>query len=74
MSSCACFGPNDAFFFNSPKAWYFSGLPDAVMAILSRQPKIRDVNEMALGPGGTYAVVYQNHEGAMMLGMCNIRG
>ncbi|KAF7341078.1 hypothetical protein MSAN_02093900 [Mycena sanguinolenta] len=49
MAACACFGPNDSYFLNSPNQWSRAGLPEGLNRLFTMQPKLREVHEMALG-------------------------
>lgn len=66
MSTCAAFGPNDSYFLNSPTKWSMAGLPPDVGALFTKQPKIKEVYEMALGPDGSYMVAYLDHTGCRL--------
>ena len=72
MAACACFGPNDSYFMNSPKQWSWRGLPEDLSKLFTTQPKVREVHEMALGPDGSFAAVYTNANGVTMLTRNNL--
>lgn len=64
MSTCATFGPNDSYFLNSPTKWSMAGLPADLGALFTKEPKIKEVYQMALGPDGSYLVAYLDHVGS----------
>ncbi|KAH8894623.1 hypothetical protein GQ53DRAFT_762695 [Thozetella sp. PMI_491] len=63
MSTCIVLGPDNAYFFNAPKRSAFDHLPQDVTELMKRRPQIRDIREMALGPEGSFLVVYIDHNG-----------
>jgi hypothetical protein len=69
MASVICFGPNESYFFNSPTQWSYHNLPPELTNLLMAQPKIREVHEMALGPNGSYLIIYTDARGKQMLCM-----
>ena len=60
MAACVAFGPNDSYFFNSPNKWSKHELPPVITALFTNEPKIKEVHDLALGPDGSYVIVYQN--------------
>ncbi|KAJ5930395.1 hypothetical protein N7466_005888 [Penicillium verhagenii] len=64
MSTCIELGPDNGYFVNAPNRWAFGNLPEGVMELIRQRPQIRDVRTMALGPNGSYLVVYIDHDGS----------
>ena len=60
MATCVAFGPNGSYFFNSPNWWLKHELPPAITALINDKPKTKEVHDLALGPDGSYVIVYQN--------------
>ena len=60
MAACVAFGPNGSYLFNSPIRRLKHELPPAITALINEQPKIKEVHDLALGPDGSYVIVYQN--------------
>ncbi|KAF2095676.1 hypothetical protein NA57DRAFT_79389 [Rhizodiscina lignyota] len=66
-TACAAFGPDSSFLFNSPSKWSFNGIPDGITELMTKAPKAKDILDVALGPDGSYCVVYTNQAGEPML-------
>lgn len=60
---CAAFGPSDSYLFNSPRKWSMCGLPDRVNSLFTIEPKAREIHEIALGPNGSYAIIFSDATG-----------
>lgn len=60
---CAAFGPNDSYFFNSPLKWSMCGLPDRINTLFNTGPKAKEIHEIALGPNGSYAIIFTDQTG-----------
>ncbi|KAJ5623438.1 hypothetical protein N7490_012043 [Penicillium lividum] len=72
MSICIALGPENAYFVHAPKRWAFGNLPEDVMTLLNQQPPITDIREMALGPNGSFLVVYNDSDGTGKLRYRNL--
>lgn len=60
---CAAFGANDSYFFNSPHKWSMCGLPDRIISLFNTEPKAKEIHEIALGPNGSYAIIFSDQTG-----------
>lgn len=60
---CAAFGPENSYFFNSPRKWSMYGLPDRINSLFTTEPKAQQVHEIALGPNGSYAIIFTDATG-----------
>jgi hypothetical protein len=68
MSVCVAFGPNESYLFFSPNYISKSNLPKALDDLFTGPHAVRAVNELALGPDGSFFISFINLQGQK--GLC----
>ncbi|KAI9722999.1 MAG: hypothetical protein M1812_001448 [Candelaria pacifica] len=57
---CFAFGPQNSYLLNCPSKWARNNLPAAIDRLFTKQPPIKDVYELALGPAESYYIGYKD--------------
>jgi hypothetical protein len=60
---CAAFGPYNSYLLNSPRKWSMYGMPDRINCLFTTEPKAKSIHDIALGPNGSYAIVFTDQTG-----------
>ncbi|KAL6705231.1 hypothetical protein ACN47E_007191 [Coniothyrium glycines] len=59
-------GEKETYFFNTPTHWAWHNLPADIEALFTKQPPLRDVIELAIGPSSSYFISYRDHDNQLL--------